>query len=183
MRQTDLRTAYAHLGIHPGDLGPQEAQIVFNEGMGVNESGVFVEINPAAGRATVILGIAAKNINGRLYVLDNWPTKNPQESRWFELAVMLHRLQDTIVRCDIKPEAFREIINGSGVDLALVNGEFEFLPSLPLKDGAKIIKRRSPGGVDNAECLVDHRPLISVWKSFPVIAVSPENLQTLNKQP
>lgn len=188
MRQVDLRTAYAHIGIHPGDVGPQEAQIIFNEAMAIKgfhssnfEGGVFVEINPAAGRGTAILGIAVKNLGAKLCVVDHWQTKNPQEARWFDLAVMLHQLQDIVVRCEATPEAFKEIINGAGIDLVLVNGEFESLLSLPLKEGATIIKRRSAVGVENADCVADHRPAISVWKMRPSV-VEVEEAQIVGEE-
>lgn len=177
MRQTDLRTAYAHLGIHPGDMGPQEAQIIFNAAMNAGENGVFVEVNPDAGRATVILGTAAKNANARLYVLDKWQTKNPQELRWFDLAVMLHQLSGVIVRCEASEALVKEVINGNGIDLVLVNGEFEGLASLPLKDGAVIIKRRSSESIAAAECFIDHRPAISAWKKISRV-IAPEGGQT-----
>lgn len=182
MRQVDLRTAYAHIGIHPGDVGPQEAQIIFNEAMAIKEGGIFVEINPAAGRGTAILGICAKNIGAKLYVLDPWIAKNPQELRWFDLAIMLHQLQDVVVRCEMSPDAFKEIINGAGIDLVLINGEFDSLAALPLKEGATVIKRRSAAGIENADCVADHRPAVSVWKMRHLVAVV-EEAQIVDEEP
>ena len=183
MRQVDLRTAYAHLGIHPGDVGPQEAQIIFNEAMAIKEGGAFIEINPAAGRGTVILGICAKNTGAKLYVLDQWQTKNPQELRWFDLAMMLHQLQAIVVRCETNPDVLKEIVNGAGIDLALVNGEIGSLAALPLKEGATVIRRRSADGVENADCVADHRPAISVWKTRPAPAVTVGDPRTSGEQP
>lgn len=163
MKQTDLRTAYARLGMHPGDMGPQEAQVIFEQATAKN-GGVFVEVSPGTGRATVILGIAARNVGAKLYAVDALAIKNPAENRWFNMAVTLHQLYG-IVR-QVEPGALKEVLNGGGADLLLLNGECD-LSNLPLKDDCAIILRGGTGLSVPAECVMDHRPVISVWRRIP----------------
>ena len=160
MKQIDLRTAYARLGMHPGDMGPQEAQVIFEQAT-ARGGGVFVEVSPGPGRATAILGIAARNIGAKLYVVDAVVIKNPAEARWFNLAVTLHQLQGVVRQ--VEPSAAKEILNGGGVDLLLLNGECD-ISNLPLKDDCAIILRGGTGLPIPAECVLDHRPAISVWR-------------------
>ena len=165
MRQTDFRTAYAHLGMHPGDMGPQEAQIIFEQAMAAG-GGVFVEMAAGPGRTTAILGTAARNVGAKFYVIEAQVVKSPGDGRWFSLAVLLHQLSLT----HVEPSAVKEVLNGGGVDLILVNGEQD-ISKLPLKDGCVIILRKSNETSVPAECVVDHRPTISVWRKSATPAV------------
>ena len=87
MKQTDLRTAYSRLGHHPGDMGPQEAEMIFSEAMKRRDGATFLEVNPSFGRATVILGTAARNLGGKLYLACEWAKTTPDEQRWLGRAV------------------------------------------------------------------------------------------------
>ena len=161
MKQTDLRTAYAHLGMHPGDMGPQEAQMIFEQAM-ARGGGVFVEVSPGTGRATAILGIAARNVGAKLYVVDALAIKNPAENRWFNLAVLCHQLTGVVRQ--VEPGAVKAVLNGGGADLLLLNGDCDF-SAVPLKEDCAIILRGATAIPIPAECVLDHRPAISVWKN------------------
>mgnify|MGYP001564123902 CR=1 FL=1 len=160
MKQTDLRTAYGRLGMHPGDMGPQEAQVIFEQAT-ARGGGVFVEVSPGTGRATAILGIAARNVGAKLYAVDALAIKNPAENRWFNLAVLCHQLTGVVRQ--VEPGAVKAILNGGGADLLLLNGDCDF-STVPLKDDCAIILRKATGLAIPAECIVDHRPVISVWR-------------------
>lgn len=160
MKQIDLRTAYGRLGMHPGDMGLQEAQIIFEQAM-TKGGGVFVEVSSGTGRATVILGTAARNVGAKLYAVDALAVKNPAEQRWFGLAVALHQLAGAVRQIELA--TVNEVLNGGGVDLLLLNGDCDF-SKVPLKDDCVIILRGATAISIPAECVLDHRPTISVWR-------------------
>ena len=166
MKQLDLRTAYGRLGMHPGDMGPQEAQVIFEQAT-ARGGGVYVEVSPGTGRTTTVLGVAARNVGAKLYVVDAAVIKNPAEARWLDMAIMLHQLYAVVRK--VEPAAVKEVLNGGGVDLLLLNGDCDF-SRLPLKDDCVIILRRANAISIPAECVADYRPAISVWRR---VLVSP----------
>ena len=165
MKRTDLRTAYGRLGIWPGDMGPQEADIIFTEAMKCRDGATFLEINPQGGRTTAILGTAAKNLGGKLYVASD-PTKtNHEEQLWLGRAITLHGLRGiTSILADTANPTIRAAMNGSGLDFVLLNGDFARTDFLPINVGTVVVQRKSSADVKRAEKMVDARPAISVWR-------------------
>ena len=165
VKQTNLRTAYAKLGHHPGDMGPQEAEMIFNEAMKKREGATFLEINPSFGRTTVVLGIAARNLGGKLYLACEWQNVSQDEQRWLGRAIALHGLKGTvIVLPDSGQKSIQSALNGGGLDLVLINGEFARTDFLPTGKDSTIITRKSASKPTWSEIVEDHRPIISIWK-------------------
>ena len=92
MQYLDFATVYGRLGNHPGDITLQQAEALFRCAMKQREGAVILEFDPIGGRSTVILGIAAKNLSGRLHVYNaDKPQLHPI---WMERAVRLHGLAE-----------------------------------------------------------------------------------------
>lgn len=92
MRRVDFTTAYGRLGMHPGDIGPVEAEAIFSVAEGF-PGGNFLEVNPNGGRGTAILATAAANVGGHLdVVLDQF--SDPALARWLALSVRLRKLSN-----------------------------------------------------------------------------------------
>ena len=154
----DLRTVFARLGNHPGDMGPQEAKMIYDCAMSRERGARFLEIGAGMGRTTVILGTAARNIGARLVVAHDNSWKDPQIVRWFDQAVRLHGLRD-VVETELVPPS-------DEFDLVLITGNYA-ADALNIKTDGFVIQRQATRDVANAQLLHDQRPHISIWKMQP----------------
>lgn len=187
MNNTDLKTTYGRLGMHPGDMGPDEATVIFGEAMKLPEGSRALEISPQTGRTTAILGAAIRNIDGALYVADDWIAKNPQESAWFQKAIKLHGLMPST---KIVPSAASDILRGAhnevgGFNLVLISGNFSRLEWLPLTKGCVVLLRRSRQKLpeDRARLVRGVDGLIDVWEMSGDMNCEPLNTESVVEAP
>ena len=92
----DFPIVYGKLGNHPGSLTTDQAIALFNTAMRCPMGAKIIEYWPDTGRSTVILGAAAKNLDGKLYVFTNFNNGNKAGEGWFARAVKTHRLEAVI---------------------------------------------------------------------------------------
>lgn len=97
MQYLDFATVYGRLGSHPGDVSTVQAEALFRCAMKCREGATFVEYVPVGGRTTAILGTAAKNLNGKLYIYESWAGQPPQSQLWFNRALQLYGLREHVV--------------------------------------------------------------------------------------
>ena len=96
-KYVDFNTLYGKLGNYPGDFGLRAAEALFRLAMKQPKESIFAEYGPDGARAMVILGTAAKNLGGKLYVVSAWESRHPQSRFWFERAVKLFGLTSTVI--------------------------------------------------------------------------------------
>ena len=96
MKHVDFRIAYAQLGDHPGTIGPQAADALFRHAMTFEAGSMFLEMGSEAGRATVLLGIAARNVGAKVFALEDWVKAGPMARHRFDWAIRTHGLGEVV---------------------------------------------------------------------------------------
>lgn len=100
MKHVDFRTAHARLGNYPGRASPQAERVLFDRVMSLPSGSVVMEIGCEAGRETVMIGIAARNVGATVFVFENWSKLNPAVKVRFDWAIKTHGLAETVWPAD-----------------------------------------------------------------------------------
>ena len=167
MKMVDFRTAHARLGNHPGRIGPQEGEALFNCVMSLPAGAVVMEIGCEAGRGTILIGIAARNVGATVFVLEDWSRLTPMYKTRWDWAVKTHGLTDTVYLADG--------VSGP-IDLLVVSTELREVPDRlnDVKEGGLILFLDIDRVVDLKELkLLEAKP-VQIYQKVRVVDDLPE---------
>ncbi len=92
----DLKIILGRLGSWPHDFAPEAGiQLVALASQHLHEGGMAVDLTPSAGKSTVLLAAAAFRTRAHVTAIVS-ESMHPAERQWFQRAMRLFKLQDTV---------------------------------------------------------------------------------------